>query len=336
MDQRIMWWWRRIPTIALASCMFAIGCGDGADEDTAAGGSKGAGAGSTTGPSTGPGPSGSGDAATSGAGASGGGDTGKTVTLTMTEFTVPSGGEVFKCQNFANPFGGDAEVTKFESHMTAGSHHLLLFYKDGVGDAPLEECSGLEFAATPYGSQVPDDSVSYPDGVAALVKATTGFRLQTHYLNTTPAELTAKVTVTFHLAEPGTVTAHAGVLFVVEPNIFVAPGQTQVVKHDCSLPFDMNLIKATSHMHKHATHFTSSIAGAKVFETAQWADPVPAVFEPPRSVSGGAPVHFECTFTNTGTIPLTFGESATNNEMCIFIASFYPVPSDDSVTVGCD
>ena len=109
-------------------------------------------------------------------------------------------------------------------------------------------------------------------------------------------------------------------------------GQTQVVKHDCAIPFDMNLTRATSHVHQHATHFTSSIGGAMAFETSQWCDLPPALFQPPRSVSGGEPLHFECTFANNGPTPLTFGESAATNEMCIF----YPVPDDSQVTVGCN
>ncbi len=86
-----------------------------------------------------------------------GGPDDQTPHLEMDSFVVPAGGEVYKCQNFANPFGGaNAEVTKFESHMTPGSHHLLLFYKKNPTDGPLEDCSGLEFAATPYSTQLPD------------------------------------------------------------------------------------------------------------------------------------------------------------------------------------
>jgi len=33
---------------------------------------------------------------------------------------------------------------------------------------------------------------------------------------------------------------------------------------------------------------------------------------------------------------LTFGESAENNEMCIFGAAFYPLPDSSDVTVGCN
>jgi len=321
---------RRILLAFAATVVFGTGCG-GSTENAS---TDGAGAGATSGPS---GPSGStgNGGATSGS-STGGSDPGKTVTRTMTPFTVPSGGEVYKCQNFANPFGGEAEVTQFESHMTPGSHHLLLFYKEGGGDAPIEDCSGLEFDATPYSTQLPDDTVTYPPGVAALVQPTTGMRLQSHYLNTTGQELTANVTITFHLAAPGTVTAHAGVLFVVDPNIYVPPGQTQVVKHDCQLPFDMNLVKVSSHMHKHGTKFTSTVAGATLFETTDWSDPVPGLFDPPRGVKGGDPLHFECTLVNMGTTILTFGESAENNEMCILAGSYFPVPSDDSVTVGCN
>ena len=79
------------------------------------------------------------------------------MTIELASFDVGPGEEVYKCQNFANPFGEDVEVSAFESHMTGGSHHLLLFYKNGASDGPLTDCSGLEFDATPYGTQLPDD-----------------------------------------------------------------------------------------------------------------------------------------------------------------------------------
>ena len=80
---------------------------------------------------------------------------------------------------------------------------------------------------------------------------------------------------------------------------------------------------------------TATIAGETVFATTEWAEPDPTFFDPPRSVGGGDPLHFECTFVNNSSQPLYFGESAENNEMCIFAASFYPVP-EGQVTVGCN
>lgn len=314
--------WLPLSTLALLALTACDGSGI---ETTASTGSQ------TTSTGTG----GSGGSASTGVTTGAGGNAGDTLTLTMTPFTIPPGGEVYKCQNFANPFGGvDAEVSKFESHMTGGSHHLLLFYKNGAVDTALEDCSGLEFAATPYSTQIPDDFVAFPAGVAAKIPTDKGFRLQSHYLNTSDKPIEAHVEVTFHLAKPGTVTAHAGVLFVPELQFAVQPNSTEVVSHTCKVPFDMNLLKAASHMHKHGTHFDATIGGDKVFETTTWDEPESAVFSPPKAVKGGDTLKFNCTFVNNSPNTLTFGESAETNEMCIFVSSFYPVP-EGQTTVGC-
>jgi hypothetical protein len=243
----------------------------------------------------------------------------------MDSFDIMPGEEVYKCQNFKNPFGADADVKAFESHMTKGSHHLLLFYKNNVAaNGPLEDCSGLEFAATPYSTQLPDDSAVFPDGVAAGIPVTKGLRLQSHYLNTTADKITAHVQVIFHLAAPGTVTDHAGVLFIVQPSIDIPPNSTQDVTYDCLVPRDMLVLKTASHMHKHGTKFTSTVAGQPFYDTNTWDEPKPALFSPPKELKKGDPLHFACTFVNNSPDTLTFGESAQSNEMCILVASFYP------------
>ena len=265
---------------------------------------------------------------TTGAASSSSGGTGGTVTLTMTEFTVAPGGEVYKCQNFANPFGGvDAQVAEFESHMSQGSHHMLLFYEPGGTDAPLESCSGLEFAPTPYGTQVPDDALSFPPGVAALVPGANGFRVQSHYLNTTGSPITAHVEVVLHQAAPGSVVNQAAVLFVIDTKIAVPPSSTATVSDDCTIPQDMNLVRASSHMHQHGTGFVATVAGSTVFQTSTWNDPKPALFDPPMALHAGDPLHFACTFANNTAQTLVFGESALTDEMCIFTGSFYPAPA---------
>ncbi len=294
-----------------------VACNNGADD-----GSGGAPSGDTTGAS----PTTSTTSPTTGSTSTGG--VGKTVTIELASFDVGPGEEVYKCQNFANPFGGaEVEVTTFESHMTGGSHHLLLFYKSGAVNEPLEDCSGLEFTATPYGTQLPDDQLAFPAGVAATIPSSTGIRLQSHYLNVTGEKITAHVEVTFHLAEPGTITDHAGVLFMVQQQISVPPMSTKTISYDCNVPVDMKVMKASSHMHKHGVAFHSTVAGETLFDTTDWEEPTPALFAPPRELSAGQPLHFECTFQNDTPNTLTFGESAATNEMCILTASFYPTPA---------
>lgn len=237
------------------------------------------------------------------------------------------GEEVYKCQNFANPFGADTDIQAFESHMTPGSHHLLLFYKDNAMDTPLTNCSGLEFAATPYTTQLPDDTVAYPAGIAAALPAKKGIRLQSHYLNTTGQPVEAHVTMTLHAADPATVKEHAGVLFIVQTNIDVGPNSTTDITYDCHLPADMNVLKVASHMHKHGTKFVSTVAGKPFYNTDTWDEPKPTLYDPAMPLKGGDPLHFACTFVNNSPDTLTFGESAKTNEMCILAASVYPVPA---------
>jgi hypothetical protein len=309
--------------------ILAAGCGS--TNNGGGGGSGGTGGGGSGG-------SGGGGFGGSGGGGSGGGGGGVTmnggsVTFTMAPFTVPVKGEIYKCQEFANPWGADAEVQAFESHMSPGSHHLLLFYKSGVANGPLVDCSGLEFAATPYGSQRPDDGVTFPDKVAALVPSAQGFRLQVHYLNATPNPINASVSVTMKLATPGTVTDHAGVFFFLNNNINIPPdNMPHSLSKTCTFPTAVNVMLANSHMHKHATDFLgATTTGTTIYATKDWNEPVQTTFAPPMQLAAGTKVTFTCTWVNDTLSPLTFGESAQTNEMCIFNGQFYPIQGTQNI-----
>jgi hypothetical protein len=261
----------------------------------------------------------------------------RVVVMTMDSFTVPAGGEVFKCQNFANPFGGgDAEVALYESHMTPGSHHMLLFFQDNAQNGSLETCSGVEFHQTAYATQTPNGSSGFPAGVAAIVPASSGFRFQSHYINTSRSPITAQVQVKMHLAKPGTVTSHAGVfffsneLFLLQPN-----GQPTDVAENCKIPYNMNVIAASSHMHKHAVNFVATDGQQQLYTTTEWDEPQPVKFSPAMPLAKGSTVNFRCTFVNNTDSVITFGESADTNEMCIFTGTFYPVPPGSKSTVSC-
>src|SRR5207253_289942 len=111
--------------LALAGCSGNPGTTNGGNTNggTTGGGTTGGG---TNGSTTGGGTTGSATGGTTGT-------TNDIVTLRSETFKVPAGGEVFVCQDFGNPFGGmDTDVQEFESHMSPGSHHLLLFYKDNA------------------------------------------------------------------------------------------------------------------------------------------------------------------------------------------------------------
>lgn len=253
-----------------------------------------------------------------------------TFTMATDHFVVAPAEERYRCQDFANPFGGAAAaIGAFVSHLTPGSHHLLVFYKPGAVDAAPADCRANEFAPGPYGSQRPDDALAYPPGVAAVVAPGDGFRVQVHYLNATPSPVEVGAEIRMTRIAAAAVRDHAGILFFSNLAIDVPPGAAgAVARKSCTLPFAVNLIQATGHMHEHGRDFAAAVAGGQtLFYSSAWADVAPALYDPPLPLPAGSIVTFACTYDNRdGATALVYGDSARANEMCIFSAQFYPAP----------
>jgi hypothetical protein len=264
---------------------------------------------------------------------------GTTVTLTMGPFNVPAGTEVYKCQTFANPFGGhDVDIKTYEEHMTTGSHHMFLFFSPNATDGQVGDCpsGGLEFHPYPFTSQEPDLTLTYPDTVGSAVPGTMGFMLNAHFVNAGAKDFMATLTVTLHVAAPGTVTNHAGVTFMNNLGINISPSNMpQTASATCTLPQDMTVLASGSHMHQRATAFVATDPTQMLYQTNSWNNPVPAVYDPPLYLTKGTAVTFSCTYVNDTGQPLTFGESAQTNVMCIYEMSFYPALDPTNPTIAC-
>jgi hypothetical protein len=308
--------------------MVLVGCGGNPTSGGTSGATNGSSTAGTTGSSTG-GTTGSSTGGTTGS-------TGDTVTLQSQMFLVPKGGEVFKCQDYANPFGGvDTDVQEFESHMSPGSHHLLLFYKDNASDTTLSDCSGLEFSPTPYGAQSPDASVVYPPGIGALVKGTQGFHLNMHYVNATQNDLMAQVTIILHKAQPGSITQHAGLFFFNNvTGVVVPPGMQKTLSASCSFKSNVNLLYATAHMHRYSLSMTATVNGGTIYTTDSWDAAPLQKYDPPIALAAGTAITWSSVIDNTSGNYLTFGESANTNEMSIFDGQYYPADPNNP-TVQC-
>jgi hypothetical protein len=262
--------------------------------------------------------------------------------ITMTPFPVAAGAEVYMCQTFANPFGADAEIAKFHSSMSAGSHHLLVLYDDNAQDGALTPCSGLTFGPMPYGAQQPEAEVAYPDGVAALIKANQGFQLVSHYLNATPNPITANVQVVLTRAAPGTITQHAGVFFFNNISALapqagggVPPMTTKTITASYTTTIPMNVLYALGHMHQRTQSLTATYGGTMLYTSDSWDNSPFQRYDPTVMLPAGTTIQWSCTIVNDTDQTLTFGESAKTNEMCIFDGQYFPVPAgaDPSIMV---
>lgn len=256
-----------------------------------------------------------------------------TATLVTDAFDVPAGEEYFRCQNFANPFGRDIAVLSTESFMTAGSHHMFVFLKPGAEDGSLEECGGLEFSDNIHLSQRSQQRTDYPPGVGRFVSAGQGFRVQIHYLNVSTETVHAEIAATIRGTEPEAVPVHASGIFINTFGINVDPLSNGSADNHCTVPKDVNVFTAASHMHKHGVHFVArDDEGQLLYETNEWAEPEPWLFKPPRQLKAGTSIHIHCDYKNDSSVNLSFGESAASNEMCIFAGSYFPAADGESIT----
>ena len=260
----------------------------------------------------------------------------------MGPFTVPASSEVFKCQTFANPFNGaDAEIAEFESHMTTGSHHMLMLYQNNATDGALQDCSGLTFGPMAYGAQQPDTVLTYPAGIATLIKGTQGFNIVSHYLNSSQSAITAQVQIIMHKAQPGTVTDHAGVYFLNDisalyPPVGGVPAHTmKTITASYTTTIPMNLLFGVAHMHSRSINLTATYGASNtlLYTTDSWDNAPQTAFTPPVQLPTGTKITWSCTIDNTTNNTLTFGESAGTNEMCIFDGQYYPVPAGMDPTI---
>jgi hypothetical protein len=325
------------PSARLAVCVALAGlpaCGDpnslGGGRDPLGGGtggtsgslgSAGGGAGGTGGTS--------GSVGTGGGGGSDAGSLPEEVTLTLGPFLVDTGREAFMCQTFANPFGGsDVFIREIESHMTPGSHHFLM---NAVVDpvSGLSPCTTIDTPVGPYATQVPDDVFGYPPGIAAPLPGTNNLKMMSHYLNSSPTLLVAEVSVTLRRARPETVQQVAWVKSLSSTDINVPPRGSQTVEGGITLEprEEWDVYWIIPHMHQRGTRFSVSAGPGgvqQVYETDRWLAPSRR-FDPPLRLSAGDSLNYACTFFNDTTAPLTFGESALDNEMCVLVFHYTEV-----------
>jgi hypothetical protein len=254
-------------------------------------------------------------------------------TLVVDAFDIPPGEEYFRCQDFENPFGRDVAVLATDSFMTAGSHHMFVFENPTSQPAPLHACSGLEFSSYIHLTQRSQERFTYPPGVGRFLSGSHGLQIQVHYLNPTNDTVHAEVAVTVHADAPSAVPIHASQIFINTLSISIPPHGPGKVLEQCGVPHDVSIIGGASHMHQHGTHFVARADdGQLLYETNQWAEPNPWIFDPPRKLAAGSTIHVECDYQNDTPYSLGFGESAATNEMCIFAGSYYPAADGEAIT----
>jgi hypothetical protein len=265
--------------------------------------------------------------------------------LTWGPVTVTPGMEQTQCIWLR--LGNTAEIKVHELHnvLSASSHHLIV-YKDDMDTTEQRTpmpCRPFTGALNTSGMIAPlaitqkkDDLITLPDGVAYTFGANQMIKLEMHYINSSDSDEQAQATVSFVSADPATIHDEASILFTGSPDINIPAGGSQTLHQFFTVPSYVDLSQShifaiTGHEHHLGTgvqvNVAPSMAGpmTSVYDPMpfSWSEPTTATFDTPFSVPTGGGFDFTCTWTNTTSAVVKFGESA-NNEMCFFWAYYYP------------
>ncbi len=265
-------------------------------------------------------------------------------TVTWGPLTVAPGGENTQCIWLRLPNTTEIKVHSLHNQLTDGSHHMIV-YKDDM-DATEQttrvDCQPFTGALNTSGMIAPiaitqrsDDPIFLPNGVAYTFAPHQMIKLEMHYKNSGDTDLAVMGTVDFYAADPATIQNEAAILFAGSPDIDIPAGQTvtlhQFFKPTASANFsNAKFFAITGHTHGLGTQVKvrtgASAAGpmTEVYAPSpfRWDEPATAT-GPEFTLPAGGGFDFECTWKNTTTATVKFGESA-DKEMCFFWAYYYP------------
>jgi hypothetical protein len=261
--------------------------------------------------------------------------------LTFPTLTVPAGTERTQC--IIKRLGNAAKMHVGQIHNVLGpsSHHMIVYRVNDTVEQPTPfDCVPFTETLDPtQGSplmitQKKDDLLELPPTVAYTLQPNQMLRIELHYINATqaPVELTATTTMT----STANYKIDADFLFMGNADIALPPGTTTTLG-PTYFPMaqaqlgEINVFALTGHEHHLGTGVTvatassTSDSGTTVYNPPNWlwSEPATVRHDPPFQIGDADYFKFTCTWDNTSTSTVTFGESA-NDEMCFFWAYYYP------------
>jgi hypothetical protein len=267
---------------------------------------------------------------------------------------VQPGMEAFLCFWKDIPGGMAVNIGKMQSWMTPGSSHHFIAFQTGSGaaggfggfggfggggsqkDGTLSSCGIGAGGQWVYATSVPGRLIELkmPDGVGLPFNANSQIMLNMHFVNPGTTTAYPRVKMNFFYAQNLEYQAAPMVSFNVGINVPGAaadgtPG-TQTVSGTCSAPAGAQFFLMTSHTHKHATltqvNYVSGGQSMNIVNTTDWENPDVGLWNAPDflTVQQGDSFTYSCTYENTASTPVTVGETAASNEMCMAIGYYFP------------
>jgi hypothetical protein len=255
---------------------------------------------------------------------------------------IDPGKEVTYCYYFHTPNTVDMSIKQWVSHMTPGSHHMILYLtptdQQTPGTLSTSQC-GITNASTgplwTYSAQTADAEALLPadDGtgtpVGQMISAGHSGFVQMHYLNATDSVLHAHVELNAIAYDDGVHVTPAGPFVTFNRRIDLKPatpaGPTPgMVNGDCTVSPDSKFYVMTTHTHKQGVHTFVKDGSTVLFDSTSWEHPGTATWGLPFYSFTSGKLSYQCEFLNPTMNEIITGDSAATDEMCMAIGYYFP------------
>jgi hypothetical protein len=262
---------------------------------------------------------------------------GDVIAIQTPSFTIQPGEEKFYCYFTSLPATSDTGVYRFTSSMTPGSHHMIVFKTKTAqaADGTFGECDGFgqgsglaDIPVWLYASQNPESELVMPDGVGVALAASQPVMVNMHYVNTTDAPITANVNLELDTFAPGAKYTEAHAYITYNTKIDIPAGAVGMVSGSCDVDPATQFIMMSTHSHKYTMSAKVMDGATQVLETLDWQHATVQQWEAPFFSFASGKLDYSCQYRNTTTMPLTTGESALANEMCMAVGLQFPATGD--------
>jgi hypothetical protein len=251
--------------------------------------------------------------------------------------------EITYCYYFRTPNTSDLAIKKWASHMTPGSHHMIVYLTPGKvrepGTLETQDCGmasiGVSRPVWTYTAQNPDQEMVLPsdDGngipLGQPVNAGQLGFIQMHFLNTTDAVIHAHVELNAYAHDDGIQVTPTGPFVAVNTKIDLAPAalmpSTGTVGGSCDVASDSKFYAMTTYTHKQSVHTSVKDGTTTVFDSTSWEQPGMRTWDTPPffSFTSGT-LTYQCEYVNPNGYRVQYGDDPETDEMCMAIGYYFP------------
>lgn len=246
-----------------------------------------------------------------------------------------SGVEILQCHVFKLENATPIEINRIRFQFQTGSHHVHIYRSTEPEADGVEDCwKGINWPRWQLvaGAQTEALDWKLPDGLTVQFAAHQQLLVQVHWLNTTPAPIDGNVDLSFHTTP--TSAGHVGVMFGVNKQVSMRPGDRKTLKQWCPLPAGSQVIAMMGHFHGLGRKYSVTMRGRKeatgpvVYQGEDENTLLFKSFDRPLALPSGAGLDFSCEYFNHRPFPISWGAETEHQEHCNLSTYYYPAVDD--------